>query len=592
MYKLSAQKANRHFALDTVVINSLASQKIAKAYHVVNLNDSINNTQSLTALLERNSPVFVRQYGKAMVSALHIRGTGAAHTQVVWNGIPVNSILTGQTDLNTFSPVGFDKIYLKKGGSSVGFGSGAIGGVLVFEDNLYFRKAFHLHNQSLLGSFKTFVNAVNVSNSTQKWYSKFHFQYQKSQNDYFFPGFDIKNENGAYAGLDYGWVGGYKINKQHQVYFKSKISDWDRQTSRTLYMPQKAQLFTLNRYILTGWRYHYKHFANQTNVAYLYEHFRYFFNKELPENSFSRSQSYIVKNLSQWQWTDRKKFIIGNDFTFQNAQGEHINRHERKTYAVYAIWMHRLKKWHYQLKLRQDFNPKTPIPLTGAVELTYDFNRKHRMRANASHNFRLPTFNDLYWQPGGNSGLLPEDSYNFETGYDWRTQNRKIQLTFYYIRSRNLIKWVPVTNSFWQPQNFEQVVYKGMEFSWMQLLKPWQKWKIENKFDLNYQHTENLTTGKLLPFTPQWVANNNLSIRYGRFTGNYHYRYQGKIFTTTTNSQFLPPYQIHDVSLGFAMNTHISIQLNINNILNTYYETVPSRPMPGRYEEIILNFKL
>ena len=37
-------------------------------------------------------------------------------------------------------------------------------------------------------------------------------------------------------------------------------------------------------------------------------------------------------------------------------------------------------------------------------------------RVNFSRNFRAPTLNERYWQPGGNPDLEPEESYNIEAG--------------------------------------------------------------------------------------------------------------------------------------------------------------------------------
>jgi len=162
----------------------------------------------------------------------------------------------------------------------------------------------------------------------------------------------------------------------------------------------------------------------------------------------------------------------------------------------------------------------------------------------------------------------------------------------FYINSHNLIKWVPVHNNFWQPQNFESVSYKGIELSSNQNFKLSENWQINNHFNLNFQQAQNVKTKNILPFTPQWTGQNSLEISYKKFKLNYQYRYQGKIFTTTTNTKFLPAYQLHNVSLDFRINRYFQTRININNLLNTYYENIPSRPLPGRYYEFILNFKL
>jgi hypothetical protein len=46
---------------------------------------------------------------------------------------------------------------------------------------------------------------------------------------------------------------------------------------------------------------------------------------------------------------------------------------------------------------------------------------EHLLRANFSRNIKLPCFNDLYWIPGGNSSLVPEQSTGGEISWSFVT---------------------------------------------------------------------------------------------------------------------------------------------------------------------------
>jgi len=580
------------YVLDSVVLTDLKSPKKFRSYSVYVLKDSLSSTQSIVSLLQKHTAVFIKEYGKGMLSSLLLRGTNASHTQVVWNGIAVNSILNGQTDLNTFSPSGFDEMFLKKGGSSVAYGSGAIGGIVVFNDRIFFKKNFQLLNQIKIGSFKTAVNAFKILNVNARIYTKFNFQIQKSQNDYPYIGYQNKNENAVYQNTDLNFTAGYKTGKDQMLYFKSKFSYQDRETPGTLYMPQDAKLLTQNQYLLSGWQTKFKTAKITTEVAYLFEKYNYFFNKNSDVNSQSLSRSLIVKNQINWLVNKKSSLLISNEWSRQEGKGDNINQHLRQNYALYAVWYQNLKRFEYHLKLRKDFNPDTKIPLTGAIELLYSINQTHQLRFNTSKNFRLPTFNDLYWQPGGNPDLKPEESSSFEVGYDWRKKNFKFHLTGFYIDTNNLIKWVPGSNQLWQPENFEKVVYKGFESSFYQHINIGNHFIINNHLDVTWQQAINQNKNKQVPFTPQLLGLDELQLKYKSYALTYRYQYQGKIYTTTTNTNFLPSYHLHGVSLDFQYNEHLSTRFNINNLLNTYYENVPTRPQPGRYYEFILNFKI
>ncbi len=589
---VQGQPKQTKYALDSIHIHALTDKEWHKAYHLVRLRDSMAGTSTLPDLLLQKTAVFYKEYGRGMIAGISLRGTGTAHTQIVWNGIPVNSILNGQTDLNTFSPAGFSNIYIKKGGSSVSFGSGAIGGVVIFDDNLHFSPGFHLQNQSKIASFETMVNALQIENSSGKFYVKLKSQFQKSKNDYPYPGFKIKNENGAYQGIDYGLIAGYKIHKNMQWYFKSKIANWDRETSRTVYMPQNARLKTNNRYLLTGGQYKKSKFLNRFNAAWLYERYRYYFNKILPEHSNSHGQQWIIKNTSIWRLAGNNKILLGNEWQRQIGLGDHIQRHIRNNYALYAIWTKTNTHLLTRLKLRKDFSSAQVIPLTGAAEFEYKISDKHQFRGNFSRNFRLPTFNDLYWQPGGNPDLNPEESYAYEMGYDAVFASLSFHLTIFNIKSGNLIKWIPISNNFWQPVNFASVTSKGVEVSFSYKKSVSHTWHLAETIQFNYHKVSNDNTGKILPFMPKYVGNNLLSMHHKKWFFTYHFHYQGRIFTTTSNTKFLPAYQLHNLSLTFKTNRHWQVSFRIKNVLNAYYETIPSRPLPGRSYEFILNFKL
>ena len=579
------------YVLDSVYIEGLSSKKAFKSYQVIQLSDSLSNTASFSELLQQNTAVFIKEYGKAMLSSIALRGTGATHTQIVWNGIPVNSILNGQTDLNTFSPGGFDEIYIKKGGSSVSFGSGAIGGIVLFNDKINFTKNFSLSNFTKIGSFNTGLNRFKIINSNNNSFTKLSFQTQKSTNDYPYPGYDIKNENGRYQGLDFSFTNGLKL-QNHKLYLKSKLSKLDRETSRTLYMSQNAELFTKNLNFLGGWFWHTKHFTSRTEVAYINEEYRYYFSKNLPDNSHSSARTLLLKNLINLGLHKPYSIVFGSEISKQTGTGDHIGNHIRNNFAGFLIWSHQLNKFMYQLKVRQDYNPDVKIPLVGAVELSYPLRTHHHLRFTASKNFRLPTFNDLYWVPLGNRQLQPETSYSIDGGYDYKQVDFEAHVSFFLINSQNLIKWIPGDNQFWHPENFESVRYSGIEFSTRKMFKINNKISLYNKTEVNYNHAVNRKNLKLLPYTPQFTGINLLKISYKDYAMSYRYKYQGKIYTTTTNTKFLPAYHIHSLSLVYNYRQHFNIQFNINNLLNTFYENIPAHPQPGRFYELIFNFKI
>ena len=82
-------------------------------------------------------------------------------------------------------------------------------------------------------------------------------------------------------------------------------------------------------------------------------------------------------------------------------------------------------------------------------------------------NFRIPSFNDRYWNSGssqGNINLVPESSYNYEIGFDIITNNILFRITGYNLDIKDMIVWQN-NNSIWQPLNINSVLSQGLETS-------------------------------------------------------------------------------------------------------------------------------
>ena len=57
-------------------------------------------TTSSSTTLSVSVSIFSKQYGRATLSTVAFRGTAASHTQVMWNGMRINSPMLGMTDFS------------------------------------------------------------------------------------------------------------------------------------------------------------------------------------------------------------------------------------------------------------------------------------------------------------------------------------------------------------------------------------------------------------------------------------------------------------------------------------------------------------
>ncbi|MDZ7615123.1 MAG: TonB-dependent receptor plug domain-containing protein [Flavobacteriaceae bacterium] len=226
--------------LEEVMLYGRFSDALQSGYTNVTFSDSILSTElsGLGHFLQKETNLYFKEYGLGMVSTISLRGSTAAQTAVFWNGIPVNSLLNGQTDFNSIGINGFSALEIKKGGGSVVLGSGAVGGAINLTNQIQFGRGIQLRVTGNAGSYETYVGAVQGVWSADNFYAKISATYGQSDNDYPYPDTDMKNENGQFKNVSYQYVLGKQINASNLISFYGANIKNDRNLSGTLTAPR------------------------------------------------------------------------------------------------------------------------------------------------------------------------------------------------------------------------------------------------------------------------------------------------------------------------------------------------------------------
>ena len=117
-----------------------------------------------------------------------------------------------------------------------------------------------------------------------------------------------------------------------------------------------------------------------------------------------------------------------------------------------------------------------------------------RIRATIGKSFREPIMNELYWTPGGNINLKPEESVNIDFGilYSNISNTAELELNIYLIYIKDRIIWLPTNNGNWSSSNNHNVSSQGIEFlSSLSLIK--SSLKINYKYSLSQVLKKNKT---------------------------------------------------------------------------------------------------
>ena len=427
--------------LDEVVLRGNFSPVMNSGYEVQVITDSIlrSNYISLGELLQQQANFYFKQNGAGMVSSISLRGTTASQTGIYWNGIGINSALNGQTDFNTIQANSFDKLEVRKGGGSVLFGNGSVGGAINLKDEVRFndRQEF----EALLGfaSFDTYYSQLTGIWGSEKFYAKISGGGQTSENDYPYLNSPLKNENGAFLNYNFNATLGLKINELHSLRFNSSIFDNNRELSRTLTAESKSKLYNNDKRFLLDWSYLGSRFNSSFKIAFLQEEFKYLFDKDIPEiESIGSSDRLIGKYDFTYFLNNDLFFRSGLEFENAKGKGSNINTVSQNDFTGYVLMHHQpWEKFKYNLSLRAGASSAYDIPVIYSLDARYLVTSSFSVRGAFSTNYRLPTFNDLYWEPGGNPDLKPEFSSSGEIGFDFQYKKFDFSGGLYMINSED-----------------------------------------------------------------------------------------------------------------------------------------------------------
>tara|TARA_R100000935_G_scaffold58927_1_gene100222 strand:+ start:28914 stop:30758 length:1845 start_codon:yes stop_codon:yes gene_type:complete len=582
--------------LDEVILSDAKLLHFSKGTKVRVVNDSVQEKSgsSLTDLLRYNSNIYFKENGYGMVSSASFRGTNAQQTAVVWNGININSQLTGQTDFNTLIPGNYGDVVVRSGGGSVQYGSGAVGGAILLNDSFRFNDGWKNSLQSSYGSFNTSKLAFNTSLGKEKTSLQIGINRIASDNDYKYLGTDLRNENGAYDQLNINANVGFILSDQQILKVYHNTFNGDRDFSGTLTAPANENYRDLNHRSLIEFSSFNERKIARLKVGHLYERYRYFPNNQREEFSFGQANTLLANYDYKYQW-NRISLNGIIDFSTIWAKGTSIENAQRSFVSGTFLFSHELSdKLNYGINLRQEIVSDYQNPFLFSLNSSYKVAKNYIININGSKNHRVPTFNDLYWSGAGASGnleVLPETSWQVEIGQTIEVKNIALSLNAYSITTDNLIQWRPNTQGVWMAMNVQDVSQYGMElgFDWK------RKWgNQELVWESEYAYTKSIdnTTKNQLLYVLEHMLRSNLAYQYKKLVAFYQFLYTGSVYTTTDNSDSLSSYTVGNIGLDYHWPNISGIKfilgLKVNNLFNKNYQNVAYRPMPNRNFQIQL----
>lgn len=589
---LYAQKLS-HYDIDTIEVSAI---KIDRSSTFTDIMSDLLGKNTESALL-LGSGAYVRNYAPGQSSTMQIMGATSNQSSVLWKGIQISNPMLGISDISLLSLSLFDESHILYISSLEQM---TIGGQVSLENKAPRKQSLgityrynSMQNHIFSGfwtearknySHKISWNGLRAQNhyKVDLGSSTYNMQYaQQNSGQAIYDGFfQVKKwliqpslwYVQSFRQIPASFGGNGNNDVQYDLQFRTQLA-----LEKTFqYLDFKQQFAYLNDEIRFT-----NNFVDDLGVAH---------------NFISQSTSglKISKKLSLDSWW-QVKATKGSHPSFSESAGLLIQSNLVNTLKF------RHKNYHFNVGggyiYQNSFSRKHS--LLPSIELRYK-SQKQSFQFQFQRAVRFPTLNDLYWSPGGNPNLLPEDAWKLTGGYGIRIRAIRLRSLVYYRQTKNLIQWIQV-GSFWGPENVSQVQSYGVQF----ILD--YKLSLTSKLGLNlsqhYYYNRSINTNSNSPFfkkqliyTPLHKITSSITLDGIKWKWESSGIISSARFTSQDNSQVLDPFLLLDSQFSYELvkkgDQKLMATIAIQNITNTIYQHQAGFYQPQRQFEIGLSFKM
>lgn len=213
-------------------------------------------------------------------------------------------------------------------------------------------------------------------------------------------------------------------------------------------------------------------------------------------------------------------------------------------------------------------------------------------RVSIAEGFRIPSFNELYWTPGGNPSLRHESGVTVEAGADGVVHcagEHRVSATVYQIDMKDRIAG-------WPPENLDRASSQGMEFWWQWL--PLDQFKTDVRASVcRATITGGANDGHQVPFIPRQMLTARASARIASvsfipgviFVGRRYWTFANESAKSTGPGAIVNCTILWDRILD---RVPVSLLVRGENLLDRRSVQVEGYPMPGRSVRMRLEYSM
>ncbi len=608
--------------LEEVIIRPKRDSSLTKIT-LTNAQISRKSPNDLADLAVVFPGVQIRSYGDVgALKTINTRSLGSSHTQLIIDGTTQFSSSTGSVDFGAQNALFVSEVSLVHAASLdlntpvvAKFASASLQ-VKTFHQQK--NTHFGVQLSSLLGSFnhQQFAGFIRIP-IKQKWQHTFSFLQHNYEGKYPFSYLngntlvketrhpsEMKETQGQWGQL-------FSFNKVRISWInKFSTSSKELPGAVVFYNPFNNQ-YLKNKNISSSAEIHFNHKKSNSvaRISFAHQQLDYI------DSSYLNTQGYLHQSYknqdiySEYQlsktWSSKFKGLLGGSFTQNTLQSDAFSSNvNRKTFDVLSsVEYGKKQKITLQTGMRYSIDKakdslRTFFQVPILVSFRTKFLKKYFFQSTAKQTFRMPSFNELYYQQIGNSYLLPEKALIFDLNLEreWSFNNSIFSIIIggFINQVSNKIIAIPNKNSFvWSILNVGKTQAQGIELQTKIDYSLTKKAVLSWNTNYTFSNTVDISDKKessykqLLAYSPQHSGFSELNFTHSQFSIFTQIQFIGSRYTLNENiaQNLLSPYFSIDLgsNYSFVLKKHsVKIQGKINNLSNQNNQYIRYFILPGR----------
>jgi iron complex outermembrane receptor protein len=564
--------------------------KISRNVSIISRKDiETTPARSLQEVLSFTPGVDVRQRGVSGVQGdIGIRGGGFEQTLMLINGIKMTDPQTGHHIMNIPIPLqAIQRVEVMKGPASRIYGQNAYAGAINIVTMLPENRGLNV--QAYGGDFGmkgiSAVSSLPIKLPFGKYKQTLSVSHDASNGHWY---------NSDYKVSNIFYEGGMELNDKNEL--RTMIGYSDRKFG--------ANGFYTNRFP-DQWE------SIQTFLASLSHTYNY-------ENFYLQSRAYWRKNTDEFRLRRNEPAFFTNnhvsDVLALEFNGRHVSKigtsgfgiegrkeqiessnlgnRERSFLGVFAE--HRIEFWDdfdFRAGVYSNYYNEYGWKHFPGAELGYQITHSSRVYTNYGASYRIPSFNDLYYEDPSNFSnpdLDPEEAQSFEVGYKLNKQRLRFEFVYFHRYTENLIDWnrqpseiVPNPNR-WTPRNISEVTFQGIETGLQYALNLGSRNFRLKEISLRYNYIDaNLNQSIGIESRTYLTALRHQAIAgiQSEFFTNLELNVKARYIERMS----LDPYFLMDIRVDYNRLKTFGVFAEASNVTNAEYVEAGFVQMPGRW---------